>query len=65
MGHNYTHLPTQDPSELLSNSSTGNDISILPKWTTRFNSSDHTSHNKMYKFSRQISEDLFSDCFNQ
>lgn len=43
MGNGYTYLATQDPYE---SGTTGRDIS---KWTTWFNSANHTSHNKMYK----------------
>ncbi|MCP9261559.1 WD repeat-containing protein 31 [Dirofilaria immitis] len=50
MGNSYTHLATQDPSELLPPSAAiGTDISKLQKWTTRFTSTNHTS-----RFSNEI-----------
>ncbi|KAM3719564.1 WD repeat-containing protein [Dirofilaria immitis] len=53
MGNSYTHLATQDPSELLPPSAAiGTDISKLQKWTTRFTSTNHTSR---IKISRSIS----------
>ncbi|VDN87320.1 unnamed protein product, partial [Brugia pahangi] len=51
MGNSYTHLATQDPSELHPSSASNRpDISKLQKWTTRFTPADHTSHIKMCKF---------------
>nr|CDP97636.2 Bm5567 [Brugia malayi] len=57
MGNSYTHLATQDPSELHPSSASNRpDISKLQKWTTRFTPADHTSHIKISRSTSQFRE---------
>ncbi|VDN43910.1 unnamed protein product [Gongylonema pulchrum] len=52
MGNSYTHLATQDPSDLVSET----DSSLLQRWAARLTSTDRASYVKMPRSASNINE---------